>query len=96
MDKNVDKPRRIPRIVNDDVTLRLWKRCVSEEEQKDVSTMKNLLEDVKRKPLPGGIETSILMRMFKDGAGFDGFNAAMMTYGYLEVICLYYINKAPK
>lgn len=96
MDKNDEKPRRIPRIVNDDISLRLWSQYVSEEEQNDVLIMKNLLEEVKRKLLPSEAKNPILIRMISDGAGFDGLNAVMMTYGYLEAICHHYINKAEK
>ena len=96
MDKKINKSRRIPEIVNDSLSLRLWGRCVSVEEQEDLAAMKSLLAELQRNPLPGGIHNPILNRMFKDGAGFDGFNAAMMTYGYLRHICQYYINKAEK
>jgi len=95
MDKK-EKIGKARRIVNDDLTLRLWSRCVTEEEQNDVSIMKALLEDVQREPYPGRAKTSILKRMLEDGAGFDGLNAAMMTYGYLKHICQFYIDKASK
>ena len=94
MDKNNEKLRMIPRIVNDGVSLRLWARCVSVEEENDVAAMKALLADVERMPYAGSVKNPILKRMVKDGAGFDGLNAAMMTYGYLKHICLHFINLA--
>lgn len=93
MDKNINKLRQIPRIVNDSLSLRLWCRCVSVEEQEDLEAMKSLLAELQRNPFPSHVHDSILTRMVNDGAGFDGLNAAMMTYGYLQHICQYYINK---
>jgi hypothetical protein len=94
MDKKINESRRIPKIVNDNLSLMLWGRCVSVEEENDLATMKSLLTELHRMPYAGSIHNPILNRMVKDGAGFDGLNAAMMTYGYLQHICLYFINKA--
>lgn len=96
MDKNKATERWIPRIVNDDITLRLWKSYVSLEEQNDVSTLKALLAEIINNPYPVNTTNPILKRMIADGTGFDGYNAAMMTLGYLQNICLYYINQTTK
>lgn len=87
---------RSPRVVNDDISLTLWKDHVSIEEQNDISTLKALLVEIEKNPYPVDTTNPILKRMTEDGTGFDGYNAAMMTLGYLRKICLYYINKSEK
>ena len=86
-------PHKASRIVNDDIALGLWRRHVSAKEQGDKPTMKALLAEIQDNKYPVDTKNEILKRMMSDGSGFDGYNAAMMTLGYLRSICLYYTGQ---
>jgi hypothetical protein len=93
MIKKKEKLRRIPRIVNDNISLTLWKRYVTVEEQNSNSTMNALLLEIDTNSYPVDTKNAILKRMIDDGTGFDGYSSAIVTLGYIRNICKYYINK---
>lgn len=76
--------------VIDEIAFRLWTTYVTPEEQADPEVMRNLRLDIETDPYPVNPENPILKRMVEDGAGFDGYNAAMITLSYISSLCSYF------
>lgn len=74
----------------DEISYGLWTRCVTAEEQRDLPSLLALRDEIENNPYPVDPANPILKRMVEDGSGFDGYNAAMITLGYVRQLCLFY------
>ena len=77
-------PQRMKKI--DRISHELWKKYVKPYIGRSRVRTWEMLQLLQSGPLPR-CSHPIIRKIFKDGRGMDGFNAAMMTWSYLAAQC---------
>ena len=64
----------------------LWQKYVKPHVKRSLVRTRDFRRMMERGPMPGH-KNPIVRQIIRDGRGMDGFQSAMMTWGYLAAVC---------
>lgn len=83
-------PQEMRRI--DPLSYDLWKKFIRPYVGRSMMRTRDMRQLLESGPSPT-CPNPVIKKIIKNGAGMDGFQAAMMTWAYLAAVCRHHENK---